>query len=140
MDLALKQASLAATQGEIPVGAVITLQHRLIAKGHNQCEQLHDSSAHAELIAMTAASNYLGNKYLRDCCLYVTLEPCAMCAAAMYWTQLGRLVYAASDSKRGFSLYTPSLLHPHTTLEQHQPRAQEAQHLLKDFFQKLRTK
>ena len=101
MEIALDEAMQAAQAGEIPVGATITHAGQLIAKGSNQCESLHDSSAHAELLAMTAASNHLGNKYLNDCTLYVTLEPCAMCAGAMHWAQLGRLVYAASDPKKG---------------------------------------
>lgn len=114
MRQALKQAELAAEMGEVPVGAVVVCQNQIIARGHNQTEQLTDVTAHAEIIALTAASNHLGGKYLNDCTLYVTLEPCVMCAGALAWAQLGRLVYGAGDDKRGFMRFGRELLHPKT--------------------------
>lgn len=104
--------------GEVPVGAVVVCDNRIIARAHNQTEQLTDVTAHAEIMALTAASNYLGSKYLNDCTLFVTLEPCVMCAGALAWAQLGRIVYGASDEKRGFMRYGgKDLLHPKTRLE-----------------------
>ena len=117
MRQALHQAQLAADRGEIPVGAVVVCQDQIIARGHNQTEQLTDVTAHAEIIALTAATNYLGGKYLKDCTLYVTLEPCVMCAGALAWAQLGRLVYGAGDDKRGFMRFGRELLHPKTKVE-----------------------
>ena len=117
MRQALAQARLAATIGEIPVGAVVVSNGRIIARGHNQTERLNDVTAHAEIIALTAAANHLGDKYLRDCTLYVSLEPCPMCAGALAWSQLSRLVYGASDDKRGFMRFGRELLHPKTRLE-----------------------
>jgi len=111
---ALAQAKEAYAQDEVPIGAVITCKGRVIAKGHNMTEMLHDPTAHAEMIAITAATEAMGGKYLQDCCLYVTVEPCPMCAAALNWAQIGRIVYGASDPKRGYSLFSPSLLHPKT--------------------------
>ncbi len=111
---ALREAALAAGEDEVPVGAVVVCRGRIIARGHNMTERLHDPTAHAEMIALTAATEALGGKYLCDCTLYVTVEPCPMCAAALCWAQLGSLVYGASDPKRGYSLFTPSLLHPKT--------------------------
>ena len=117
MRQALAQARLAATIGEVPVGAVVVSNGRIIARGHNQTERLNDVTAHAEIIALTAAANHLGDKYLRDCTLYVSLEPCPMCAGALAWSQLSRLVYGASDDKRGFMRFGRELLHPKTRLE-----------------------
>lgn len=114
MRMALAEAAAAAQDGEVPVGAVVVSKGRIIAKGHNMTDLLHDPTAHAEMIALTAATETLGSRYLDECELYVTLEPCPMCAAALSWAQLGRLVYGASDPKRGYSLFTPSLLHPRT--------------------------
>lgn len=111
---ALREAAEAAAGDEVPVGAVIVCRDRIIAKGHNMTERLHDPTAHAEMIALTAATEAIGGKYLNDCTLYVTVEPCPMCAAALCWAQIGRIVYGASDPKRGYSLFTPSLLHPKT--------------------------
>ena len=111
---ALEEAQLAADEGEVPVGAVVVARGRVIARGHNMTERLADPTAHAEMIALTAATEALGGKYLTDCALYVTLEPCPMCAAALAWAQLGRLVYGASDPRRGYARFTPSLLHPKT--------------------------
>lgn len=114
MRAALEQAREAASEGEIPIGAVVVCDDRVIGVGHNMTERLDDPTAHAEMIALTAACNAIGGKYLSDCTLYVTVEPCPMCAAALGWAQLGRLVYGAPDPKRGYSLFTPSLLHPRT--------------------------
>ena len=111
---AIREAQAAAGEDEIPIGAVITAGGRVIAKGHNMTEKLHDPTAHAEMIAITAATGAMGGKYLNDCTLYVTVEPCPMCAAACAWAQIGRVVYGAPDPKRGYSLYSPSLLHPKT--------------------------
>lgn len=114
MQEALREAHVAAGEDEVPIGAVVVCRGKIIAKGHNMTERLHDPTAHAEMIAITAACEAMGGKYLNDCSLYVTVEPCPMCAAAMNWAQLGRLVYGASDPKRGYSLFSPSLLHPKT--------------------------
>lgn len=111
---ALREAKAAEAEDEIPIGAVIVFAGRVIAKGHNMTERLHDPTAHAEMIAITAATEAMGGKYLNDCTLYVTVESCPMCAAASAWAQVGRIVYGASDPKRGYSLFTPSLLHPKT--------------------------
>ena len=114
---ALKEAQLAWEEDEGPIGAVIVCNGRIIARAHNLTERLNDPTAHAEMQAITAASSYLGGKYLGDCDLYVTVEPCPMCAAALSWAQIKRVVYGAPDSKRGFSLFSPSLLHPKTIVE-----------------------
>lgn len=111
---ALREAKAAEAEDEIPIGAVIVFAGRVIAKGHNMTERLHDPTAHAEMIAITAATEAMGGKYLNDCTLYVTVEPCPMCAAASAWAQVGKIVYGASDLKRGYSLFTPLLLHPKT--------------------------
>lgn len=111
---ALREAQVASEEDEVPVGAVVVCRGRIIARGHNMTERLHDPTAHAEMIALTAATEAIGGKYLNDCTLYVTVEPCPMCAAALCWAQLGGLVYGAADPKRGFSLFSPSLLHPRT--------------------------
>ena len=111
---ARREAQAASEEDEVPVGAVVVCRGRIIARGHNMTERLHDPTAHAEMIALTAATEAIGGKYLNDCTLYVTVEPCPMCAAALCWAQLGGLVYGAADPKRGFSLFSPSLLHPRT--------------------------
>lgn len=111
---ALLEAGKAGAEDEIPIGAVVTYGGRVIARGHNMTERLHDPTAHAEMIAITAAEEAVGGKYLCDCTLYVTVEPCPMCAAASAWAQIGRIVYGAADPKRGFTGYSPSLLHPRT--------------------------
>ena len=114
MKEALREAEAAGGENEVPIGAVVVARGRVIARGHNMTERLHDPTAHAEMIALTAATEALGGKYLQDCTLYVTVEPCPMCAAALCWAQVGRIVYGAEDPKRGYSLYSPSLLHPRT--------------------------
>jgi tRNA(adenine34) deaminase len=117
MEQAIKEAQKAQEAGEIPVGAIIVCQKQIIARAHNQTQVLNDVTAHAEIMAITSASSYLGSKYLKDCTLYVTLEPCIMCAGALYWSQIDRVVYGASDEKRGFMRYGKELLHPGTKLE-----------------------
>ena len=114
MQEALREARLALAEGEIPIGAVVVWKGRIIGRGHNQTERLRDTTAHAEMIAITAGAEAMGGKYLSDCTLYVTVEPCPMCAGALAWSQVGRVVYGAPDPRRGFSLFTPSLLHPRT--------------------------
>ena len=111
---ALREAKDAMAEGEIPIGAVVVCRGLIIGRGHNMTERLHDPTAHAEMIAITAATEALGGKYLNDCTLYVTVEPCPMCAGALNWAQIGRIVYGALDPKRGCSLFSPSLLHPRT--------------------------
>ena len=138
MEIALGLAEEAAADNEIPVGAVVVCRNRIVAKAHNQTERLNDVTAHAEMIAITAAATYLGGKYLTDCTLYVTLEPCVMCAGALFWAQVGRLVIGAPDLKRGYSRVTPPLLHPKTRLETGL-LADESQALLAKFFERLRT-
>ena len=138
MEIALGLAEEAAEDGEIPVGAVVVCRNRIIAKARNQTEQLNDVTAHAEMLAITAATQYLGGKYLTDCTLYVTLEPCVMCAGALFWAQPGRLVIGAADPKRGYGRIEPSLLHPKTRLETG-ILADESQALLLKFFKGLRT-
>lgn len=111
---ALKEAQLAWEEDEVPIGAVVVCNGRVIARAHNLTETLNDPTAHAEMQAITAATAYLGGKYLTECEIYVTVEPCPMCAAALSWAQVKRVIYGAPDSKRGFSLFSPSLLHPKT--------------------------
>lgn len=116
MRMALSEAQAAYDEGEIPVGAVVVAAGRVIARAHNQTETLNDVTAHAEMLAITAAANQLGGKYLRDCTLYVTVEPCTMCAGAIGWSQMSRVVIGAMDEKRGFTKYAPKALHPKTTV------------------------
>ena len=134
---ALREARMAFEDDEVPVGAVVVCKGRIIARGHNMTERLNDPTAHAEMIALTAATEAVGGKYLNDCALYVTVEPCPMCAAALCWAQLGALVYGASDPKRGFSLFTPSLLHPKTTVETG-VLAEECSDLMSSYFKAKR--
>ncbi|MFK8100951.1 MAG: nucleoside deaminase [Saprospiraceae bacterium] len=117
MKQALKEAQKAHDKGEVPVGAVIVCNNQIIARAHNSTEQLTDVTAHAEIMAITSAANYLGSKYLQDCTLYVTLEPCIMCAGALHWAQLGKVVFGAADEKKGFMRYGKALLHPKTKIE-----------------------
>lgn len=111
---ALREANRAAGEDEVPIGAVIVCKGRIIGKGYNMTERLNDPTAHAEMIAITAATEAMGSKYLNECTLYVTVEPCPMCAGALAWSQIGRAVYGAADPKRGFSMFSPSLMHPKT--------------------------
>lgn len=134
---ALREARKAAGEGEIPIGAVIVCEGRILARAHNLTETLHDPTAHAEMLALTAASNFMGGKYLPECTLYVTVEPCPMCAAAMAWSQLGALVYGAPDPKRGYTLFTPSLLHPRTKVDSG-ILSEECGSIVTEFFKKIR--
>ncbi|MGN0309963.1 MAG: nucleoside deaminase [Bacteroides sp.] len=137
MKQALAEAREAARRGEVPVGAVVVCRDRIIARGHNLTETLVDVTAHAEMQALTAAASSLGGKYLADCTLYVTVEPCVMCAGAIGWSQLGRLVYGAPDEKRGYRRYAPEALHPKTVVESGVMQEVCAA-LMKEFFQKRR--
>lgn len=137
MQKALIEAKQAFEEGEVPVGAVIVCRDRIIARAHNLTERLTDVTAHAEMQAITAAANALGGKYLTDCTLYVTVEPCVMCAGALAWAQLSRIVYGASDPKRGFSGFAPNALHPRTEVTKG-VLAEECANLMKDFFQRRR--
>ncbi|MEG0948783.1 MAG: nucleoside deaminase [Bacteroidales bacterium] len=137
MKQALQEARKAYDLGEVPVGAVIVCQNRIIARSHNLTETLTDVTAHAEMQAVTAATNLLGGKYLTDCTLYVTLEPCIMCAGALGWSQLSRLVFGASDERRGFSVFAPKALHPKTQVTQGVMQ-EECLQIIKDFFKARR--
>ena len=136
MRIALQEAEKAKEEGEIPVGAVVVCGDKIIAKAHNQVEKLNDATAHAEMLALTAAMNYLKAKYLEGCTVYITLEPCHMCAGALYWARPSRVVYAATDELRGFTQGT-CRLHPQTALEQG-ILAEEASGKMKAFFKQRR--
>lgn len=133
MNEALKEARLGFDREEVPVGAVIVHNKKIIARGHNLTETLNDVTAHAEMQAFTAASNYIGGKYLSECTLYVTLEPCVMCAGASYWTQIGKIVFGADDPKRGYSLLNKKILHPSTIVDQG-ILSEECTQIMQDFF------
>ena len=134
---AMREAQAAEAEDEVPIGAVVVCRGRIIARGHNMTERLHDPTAHAEMIALTAATEALAGKYLDECTLYVTVEPCPMCAAALCWAQLGRLVWAAPDPRRGYSRFTPSLLHPRTEVASGL-LADECGALVSDYFKSKR--
>ena len=137
MRQALAEANEAYRQGEIPIGAVVVCRDKIIAKSHNLTELLHDVTAHAEMQAITAAAEHLGGKYLGDCTLYVTVEPCVMCAGALGWSQISRIVYGASDEKRGYSRFAPKALHPRTEVTSG-VMAEECTELMQRFFQERR--
>ena len=137
MTQALKEAQIAYEEGEIPIGAVVVCENKIIAKDHNRVERLNDATAHAEMLAITAAQNYLGSKYLNECTLYVTLEPCSMCAGGLFWTQIGKIVMGANDKERGFLQFNKNIIHPKTKLKQG-VHAEACEVLIKDFFKKLR--
>ena len=137
MKMALDEASKAYEQGEVPVGAVVVCQGRVIARAHNLTETLTDVTAHAEMQAITAAANYLGGKYLNECTLYVTVEPCVMCAGALGWAQTKRIVFGATDEKRGFQRFAPHALHPKTEVVSG-VMADECSALMKEFFSSRR--
>lgn len=139
MQEALKEAKMALELDEVPIGAVIVFNGKVIARGHNLSEQLNDVTAHAEMQAFTSASNFIGGKYLKQCTLYVTLEPCVMCAGASFWTQIDRVVYGASDDKRGYSVFNHSILHPKTKVTKG-VLEKECSELVKAFFQTKRRK
>lgn len=134
---ALKEAAKAGNEGEIPIGAVIVCRGSVIARAHNLNERLSDPTAHAEMQAITMATHRLGGKYLTGCTLYVTVEPCPMCAAALAWAQISRIVYGAPDPKRGYSLFSPSLLHPRTEVAGRVLEA-ECSRIVSDFFKRIR--
>jgi tRNA(adenine34) deaminase len=137
MQMALREAQCAFDEGEVPVGAIVVCKDRVIARAHNLTETLNDVTAHAEMQAITAAANSLGGKYLTGCTLYVTVEPCVMCAGAIAWAQVSRIVFGASDEKRGYLRYAPDALHPKTIVEQGL-LADEASSLMKEFFKRKR--
>lgn len=137
MKEAIREALAAAQEDEVPVGAVIVCRGKVIARGHNMTERLNDPTAHAEMIAITAATEAVGGKYLSGCTMYVTVEPCPMCAGALAWTQISRVVYGALDPKRGFSLYSPVLLHPRTEVTAG-ILAEECGKIVSDFFREKR--
>ena len=134
---ALKEASKAYEIGEVPVGAVVVCQNKVIARAHNQTEKLTDATAHAEMLAITSAAHYLGSKYLNECTLYITLEPCVMCAGALHWVQLQKLVFGAKDVQRGYSLAKSPILHPKTEVVEG-VRPIESKELLDNFFKRIR--
>ncbi len=137
MKQALREARQAFDQGEVPVGAVVVCNKQIIARAHNQTELLNDVTAHAEMLAITAATNALGGKYLQECTLYVTLEPCPMCAGAIAWAQFGKLIYGADDPKRGFMRFGKTLLHPKTKVE-YGVLMEDCSLLMTQFFQQRR--
>ena len=137
MKEALKEASVAASEDEVPIGAIVVCRGRIIGRGHNMTERLCDPTAHAEMIAITAATETMGGKYLTDCTIYVTVEPCPMCAGALAWSQIGEVVYGASDPKRGFSKFSPSLMHPKTKISSGVLES-ECSALVMDFFKNKR--
>lgn len=137
MKEALKEAQKAFDEDEVPVGAIVVCDNKIIARAHNMTEKLNDVTAHAEMLAITSATNFLGGKYLNECTLYVTLEPCVMCAGALYWSQLKKMVYAAPDLKRGFSLVKSNILHPKTEIIKGIMQ-QEASDLVTSFFKSKR--
>ena len=137
MQKALAEAKQAAEEGEIPVGAIVVCKDRIIAKAHNETEKLNDVTAHAEMLAVTMASSYLGGKYLNECTLYVTVEPCIMCAGALAWSQIDRVVYGAADPKRGYTTVAGRIFHPKTVVEGG-VLAEECEAIMKEFFKQLR--
>lgn len=137
MQMAIKEAETALAQGEIPIGAVIVSHGRIIARAHNQTETLHDVTAHAEMLAITAAADALGGKYLPDCTIYVTVEPCVMCAGALGWAQIGRIVYGVGEEKRGYQRFAPRALHPKATVTTG-ILEDECKTLMVDFFKQRR--
>ena len=139
MKLALAEAKIAALAGEIPIGAVLVYKNQILAKTHNQTELLNDVTAHAEMLAITAGAEFLGSKYLKGCSLYVTLEPCVMCAGALRWSQIGKVIYAAEGQKQGFMRYGKDLLHPKTNI-QFGLESEQSEALLSQFFTTLRKK
>ena len=134
---ALKEAKIAFDNNEVPIGAALVCNNTIIAKAHNQTELLQDPTAHAEMLALTAGTTKLGSKYLDECTLYVTLEPCSMCAGACFWTRVGKIIYATQDKKRGFELFNRAILHPKTKLKKG-ILEKESKELLKKFFESKR--
>jgi len=137
MKQALAEAQKALAKNEVPIGAIIVCNNQIIARGHNLTEQLIDATAHAEMQVITSASNYIGGKYLKDCTLYVTLEPCVMCAGALGWAQIGKIVYGATDEKKGYSFFAPNALHPKTEVVSG-IMENECGEIVREFFRKKR--
>lgn len=137
MKQALQQANIAFDKGEVPIGAVVVYKNSIVSKAHNLTESLQDPTAHAEMLAITAATNMIGGKFLNDCTLYVTIEPCVMCAGASYWSQIGKIVYGAGDNKRGYSNFNNKILHPKTEIISG-IKQNECEQIMKDFFLKIR--
>jgi tRNA(adenine34) deaminase len=137
MKKALDEAKIAFEKGEIPIGAIVVCENQIIAKAHNMTEHLNDVTAHAEMLAITTAAEFLGAKYLKDCTLYVTIEPCVMCAGALAWAQVGKVVYGASEEKSGFMRFGKDVLHPKTKVA-YGVLHEECAQLMKDFFQRKR--
>ena len=137
MKQALIQAKIAEEKGEVPIGAVVVCKNQIISRAHNLTETLNDATAHAEIQAITAASNYLGAKYLKECTLYVTVEPCVMCAGATYWAQIGKIVYGTQDDKRGYTVFNKKIIHPKTKVTSGILQEQ-CSDLITDFFYKIR--
>ncbi len=140
MKQALKEAEIAFEKGEVPVGAVVVCENKIIARAHNQTELLNDVTAHAEILAITTASNAMGGKYLRDCSIYITLEPCLMCAGALAWSQISKVYFAADDELKGFSNFTNRNIFQPKTLITKGILREESSEMLKEFFKKLRKK
>lgn len=138
MKEAIKQAEIAFEEKEIPVGAVVVCNNKIIARAYNQTEKLNDSTAHAEMIALTAAFNYVGGKYLPECAIYITLEPCIMCAGALYWSQIGKIIYGASDPNRGYRTVKSEILHPKTEVIDG-ILAEDCKQILDKFFNTIRN-
>lgn len=138
MRMALEEAKIALESGEVPIGAVVVDHGRIVGRGHNLVERLGDATAHAEMQAITAATSTIGGKYLKECVLYVTVEPCTMCAGAISWSQLGGVVYGAEDPKKGFQRYSDEILHPKTTLRGGVLQ-EECEELMRNFFSKMRS-
>lgn len=137
MKEALKEAKIALIKDEVPIGAVIVYKNKIVARTYNQIETLRDTTAHAEILAITSATNFLNSKYLNECTIYITLEPCVMCAGALYWSQVGKVVFGAADDKRGFMRYGKELLHPQTKLE-YGILHDECSKLIQEFFRNKR--
>lgn len=137
MKEALKEAQKAFDEDEVPVGAIVVCDNKIISRAHNMTEKLNDVTAHAEMLAITSATNFLGGKYLNECTIYVTLEPCVMCAGALYWSQVKKIVYAASDEKRGFNSIGKNILHPKTEVIAN-TLSNESTELLTTFFKSKR--
>ncbi len=138
MRYALKEAVIAQEENEIPIGAIVVCKNQIISKAHNQTEALNDATAHAEMLAITSATNTIGNKFLNDCTIFVTIEPCVMCAGALLNSRIGRLVFGAYESKTGYSCFSPSILHKKTTVTGG-VLENECKKLMTDFFSKLRN-
>ena len=137
MKQALQQAKIAFDKDEVPIGALVVFQNKVISKAHNLTETLQDPTAHAEMLAITSATNMIGGKFLKDCVLYVTVEPCVMCAGASYWSQIGRVVFGTSDNKRGYSAFGKDILHPKTAILGGIMQV-ECEQIMKEFFHKIR--